>query len=408
MKRSNYHLVPNGHADNGPIPPPCPEGQWQPSAASSSRREPALISSLWRRMAAWRRNSDRTHVRCNENGLGRPFGTSRGNLAVANPAVAGLGYSRMSLRDKAPGSVAGFTMIEIALSLAIIGFALVAIIGILPACMSVQRENTDETVINHESSVLLDAVCNGQQGLDDLTNYVVAITNYQTIYKQDGGLAPLQPNPRAVWYTPTGSGIVNGNPPGPEFPLINGNRIVGLLSTPKWVIHANPITFYLSNHVVATFRSMTGLASEKAPQNNATVQEMAFAYRLTSEVVPYGCGELTVFPGVLTNANNFLYQDWTNYTSYLTDTNQWVPRSNYWLYAKNLEQDLYDVRFLFRWPVTPMGLPANGRGGRQVVRSMANGPILASPIAPGYPTAFPASLHYQLYYVQPNLFLKAP
>jgi len=34
-----------------------------------------------------------------------------------------------------------FTLVEIALSIAIIGFALVAIIGVLPAGLNVQREN---------------------------------------------------------------------------------------------------------------------------------------------------------------------------------------------------------------------------------------------------------------------------
>jgi len=296
-------------------------------------------------------------------------------------------------------------MIEIALCLAIIGFALVAIIGILPYGMGVQRENTEETIINHESSVLLDAVCNGQQGLDDLTNYVDSITNYQTIYGANGNLLSIPNNPRALWYTPTGSGIVGAGPLNPGFDLTNGNRIVGLLSTPKYVTLSEPQnTLYISNHVVATIRAMTGLASDKAPQGNPTVREMAFSYRLTSEVVPYGQGALERLPGLITNANNFLYQDWTNYTAYLSDASQWVPRSNYWLYAKNLEQDLYDVRFLFRWPVTPRAL---GKG-RQVVRSMANGPVFASAIQAGYPTTIPASLPYQLYHVQPNLFLKAP
>src|SRR5436190_18277631 len=40
----------------------------------------------------------------------------------------------------------GFTMIEIALCIAIIGFALVAIIGILPAGMQVQKDNREDTV----------------------------------------------------------------------------------------------------------------------------------------------------------------------------------------------------------------------------------------------------------------------
>ena len=71
-----------------------------------------------------------------------------------------------------------FTMIEIALSLAIIGFALVAIIGVLPLGMNVQKENREETIINQDASVFLNAIRNGARGLDDLTNYVMAITNY--------------------------------------------------------------------------------------------------------------------------------------------------------------------------------------------------------------------------------------
>ena len=39
---------------------------------------------------------------------------------------------------------AAFTMVEIALSLAVIGFALVAVIGILPIGMNVQKENRQE------------------------------------------------------------------------------------------------------------------------------------------------------------------------------------------------------------------------------------------------------------------------
>ena len=38
-------------------------------------------------------------------------------------------------------------MIEIALCLAIIGFALVAIIGILPAGMQVQKDNREDTIV---------------------------------------------------------------------------------------------------------------------------------------------------------------------------------------------------------------------------------------------------------------------
>ncbi|HLH55957.1 MAG TPA: type II secretion system protein, partial [Verrucomicrobiae bacterium] len=59
-----------------------------------------------------------------------------------------------------------FTMIEIAISLAIIGFAMVAIIGILPLGMNAQRDNRQETIINQDASIFMDAVRNGERGLD--------------------------------------------------------------------------------------------------------------------------------------------------------------------------------------------------------------------------------------------------
>ena len=75
-----------------------------------------------------------------------------------------------------------FTMVEIAICLAIIGFALVAIIGILPIGMSVQKDNREETIINFDANYLLNAIRSGALGQDELTNYVISITNLFTIY----------------------------------------------------------------------------------------------------------------------------------------------------------------------------------------------------------------------------------
>src|SRR5271154_7452383 len=69
-----------------------------------------------------------------------------------------------------------FTMVEIAISLAIIGIALVAIIGVLPLGMNVQRDNREATVINQDATYFIEAIRGGAQGLNDLTNYVYAIT----------------------------------------------------------------------------------------------------------------------------------------------------------------------------------------------------------------------------------------
>ena len=49
-------------------------------------------------------------------------------------------------------------MVEIALSLAIIAFALVAIIGVLPAVVKVQKEIREETIISQDGLYILEAI----------------------------------------------------------------------------------------------------------------------------------------------------------------------------------------------------------------------------------------------------------
>src|SRR5438874_1142314 len=102
----------------------------------------------------------------------------------------------------------GFTMIEIAISLAVIGFALVAIIGILPQGMTVQKENRQETIINQDANMFLEAIRNGGKGFDDLTNYVIAITNYHCLLT-GGGASPVQGPVQVDGYTYNDS-MING------------------------------------------------------------------------------------------------------------------------------------------------------------------------------------------------------
>src|SRR3954469_282892 len=105
-----------------------------------------------------------------------------------------------STLQRSNGASAAFTMIEIAISLAVIGFALVAIIGIMPTAMQSQKENRQETIINQDSSIWLNAIRNGALGLDDLTNYVMAVTNYSTTYPESGA-----PTSKTFGYTYTNS-----------------------------------------------------------------------------------------------------------------------------------------------------------------------------------------------------------
>lgn len=264
------------------------------------------------------------------------------------------------MKPRAIPSAAAFTMVEIALSLAIIGFALVAIIGVLPLGLSVQRENREEALIQQEASVFLDAIRSGARGLDELTNAVFAITNFWAYYE----ITPTGTNAGpsdADGYDWFGSLCTSRPIPPNAMRLTNGFRIVGLLSTPKYQFTQSPPGFF-SNYVVAYVRAMSGLAAEKFPQDNPDVRADAFRYRLIAENV-----ELPVPPNFDPAATN-------------------PPE-------RQLSHNLREVRLLFRWPLFASGRTGNGR---RVFRTLVAGPMTNDP--PGGVTWF----------FQQHQFTKAP
>jgi hypothetical protein len=186
-------------------------------------------------------------------------------------------------------------------------------------------------------------------------------------------------NPWSEGYTTTNSYTT------PYFLLTNGFRIIGLLSTPKYQPWGGDKTGsgVRSNHVVAYVRSMSGPAFEKFPQNNQSVQELGFTYRLTSEVLPYG--------------TNYYDPNWTNYTALPANSADNILRSNYWQVANSLQANLHDVRLTFLWPVLPRGRTGNGG---QTFRTLVSGQLLQTNDF-GYPLN-------PLYFFQPQTYVKAP
>ena len=82
---------------------------------------------------------------------------------------------------------AAFTMVEIAISIGVIAFALVAIIGILPTGLQTQRDNREDTIVNQDARVLLAAIKSGGRDVSsDLGSFVITTNgvavgpNYQT------------------------------------------------------------------------------------------------------------------------------------------------------------------------------------------------------------------------------------
>lgn len=244
-------------------------------------------------------------------------------------------------------------MIEIALSLAVIGFALVAIIGVLPRGMNVQRQNREETIINQDAGVFASALRNGARGMDDLTNYVYAITNYaQEFSAATNPVGNLVAN-GYTFFDSTRDGALTTT----QFPITNGYRIVGLLSFPKYV----PVSAgggFFSNHVVAFVRALSGPASEKPPQTNADVRLDAFAYRLICESMP-----LAAYDGNTPHGHQ-------------------------------LTNNFSELRLTFRWPLSPTGVPGNNR---QTFRTQIGGHLLAT-----------NDIGHPLYFFEPQIFAHSP
>jgi type II secretory pathway pseudopilin PulG len=283
--------------------------------------------------------------------------------AVSPLAAAGgaQGTARPTIRS-------AFTMVEIAISLAVIGIALVGIIGVLPLGMRVQRDNREQTVINQDATVFIEAIRNGARGLDDLTNYVFAITNYWTKFNSSGVINGSGAN----GYNYSSSSVTWPLPLNSFFsPITNGLHIVGLLGTPEYIDSSsgtplsNLINGGISNHVVAYVRSISGLAVEKPPQDNQILQQDAFSYRILCVNAPVATD---------TNIFNLLVSQQPAYT-------------------RQLDANLHELRLTFLWPILPNG----GIGtGRQTYRTLVAGQIGQD------------ATNNSLYFYQSQSFVSAP
>ena len=282
----------------------------------------------------------------------------------------------------------GFTMMEIAICLAIIGVALVAIIGVLPIGMNVQRDNRQETIIGQDATVLIEDIRNGSLGANELTNYVYAITNYWAEYQPitSGGTTN---NVGINGFTFTAASVDSkydsGNASAAaalQRPITNAANIIGLLSTPEFTdLSGDPANNILnggySNHIVAYVYSVSGPAYEKPPQDNALMQQGSFGYRV-----------------FLVNA------------PVVQNTNDWWPGTTPTLYEQKLNESLHELRMTFLWPQL-----ANGSLGpsRHTFRTMIAGQLEFQPNV--NPISSPTNSYWgnpYLYVYQSQFFTNSP
>ncbi len=121
----------------------------------------------------------------------------------------------------------GFTMVELAICLGIIAFALVAIIGVLPIGINVQKDNREETIINQDGMYWMEAIRSGATGINDLADHVAFIE----IRNSNSQVYRWEP-------VPAGAGDSHM-----ELPRgVQGAAIVGLLSMPVHADLVGPVT----------------------------------------------------------------------------------------------------------------------------------------------------------------------
>ena len=257
----------------------------------------------------------------------------------------------MLIRNRRQGRSA-FTMVELALCIAVVAIAMVAIIGVLPAGLGVQKQNREETIIDQDATLLMEAIRSGATGFDDLTNYLdyVIITNQPLdsgaldTYTYKGPLFKLPP----------------GNPtPVPWTELAFPQQIMGLLSLPQVdysKLGTNEVGRTNRNFVMAQFRAFSGALDEKVlPQARGdTIPELkldqAFRYRLNVEIVPiFSHPTNLVNPGQLNLDLVNLFQQ------------------------RVLANMLYDVRLTFQWPVYGTKIPGDVGGNVKSYRTQVSG-----------------------------------
>ncbi len=258
-------------------------------------------------------------------------------------------------------------MVEIALALGVVAFALVALVGVMPAGLKVQKDNRQDTVVNMDGTYLLDAIRSGlptdnlaeaaQVGglsVDMLTNYIDSITISNTFFR--------------------GNYTTYSNAPGPTG-LTNGYRILGLLSSPRLTTSGRTL---ITNVTTAVMRSISGPAIEKG----LVTRDIAFRYLVTSEIVPF-----SIYPPQETN-----FPGGNGFTAF-GNLGRNIANSNNWRTAVNLATNCYDLRVTLQWPLITRGKTNFVGGGHKTFRALVAGQWLQ---ATNNPLSLPP-----VYFLQP-------
>ena len=266
---------------------------------------------------------------------------------------------------------AGFTIIELVICLGIIAFALVAIIGVLPIGINVQKDNREETIINQDGMFWMEAIRSGATGMNDLTNHIAFIE----IRNSNSQVYRWEPVPAAA-----GDSHI-------ELPRgVQGAAIIGLLSLPVQADLVGPLTVRNwpqvdtqsgeYNRIWAKVRAISGSAVDKGE----AAKGMAFSYRLTSEVRPIRT-----------------MGDWGN----LSDNPLAMDANRF------RKLNFYEIKLTFQWPEYAFGGEERPGPNRKVFRTVVAGRLvnrsLFNPIEP-VTGRFQEDITSPFFFFEPNRY----
>ena len=176
-----------------------------------------------------------------------------------------------------------------------------------------------------------------------------------------------------------------------NYPITNGQRIVGLLSAPQFYTNdpANPAHSILlpnvnaggySNHITAYVRALSGVVAEKPPQDNPILRDDTFSYRIYVVNAPLNLPVPDAWsPAIsyLAGARVYYYLNSGRWLAVNANTAQTPGLSPDWVrydsYSDNLAVNQREFRITFFWPLQPNG----GVGiGRQTFRELIGGQLV--------------------------------
>ena len=195
-----------------------------------------------------------------------------------------------TFHENVPGRTRGgrrsaFTLVEIALCIAVVSIAMVAIIGVLPTGMNVQQQNREESLLNQDAELLLNVLRSGQVGSRDLLNFADRVTLVRDY--RDGSATRTN-----YFHGP----LVSGAPDVSE-PITDVFQLLGLISRPRYtseVSDNNPTrSIVVTNTIRLEMRTLSGSMANQPVIKSGSVRtpgtdpriDFAFRYLVTIETV---------------------------------------------------------------------------------------------------------------------------